>query len=125
MGQTDVVIVDDDEIFLDVVKQILAPVTSLVTTFNRGKPALAKLKELQPKVLVLDLNLPDIRGDQFLVKFSELCGWGDMMVLVVTGEQLSQEQNDLLRSIGTYRIIRKPIETESFLTTISCLLCEP
>ena len=57
-------IVDDDPRFRDLMKQLLldAPEFEVVGEAHRGSVALDVLREVEPDVVLLDVNLPDTNG---------------------------------------------------------------
>jgi CheY-like chemotaxis protein len=74
--QPDVVVIDDEPTIVDLVCDLLTDVGLNATSCPHGRDAFACIRVKQPKVLVLDLQMPDVdgvmlfrmvRGDQQLV----------------------------------------------------------
>jgi CheY-like chemotaxis protein len=81
-----VFLIEDDKQYLDMYEQILNTEFETVA-FTNAKDALLKFKELTPKTILLDLNLPDMNGIEFCEKlFSEYCTNTDVDIIIVSGE---------------------------------------
>ena len=87
MSSKDVVfLIEDDKQYLDMYEQILSSEFKTVA-FTSAKDALKKFKELTPKTILLDLNLPDMSGMEFCEKlFSEYCTNTEVDIIIVSGE---------------------------------------
>ena len=86
-------IVDDDERFLSLLKMLLenAPEFDVVGEAYEGSGALDAARDLEPDVVLLDVNLPDATGFELTPQFN-----GPQVVLTssrgdATYEQLAQE----------------------------------
>ena len=67
-----IVIVEENQIFLARLSLILNGEGDfeVVGEFNSAEDALAKIKELLPDVMIVDINLPDISGIELISFFS-------------------------------------------------------
>lgn len=81
-----VFLIEDDKQYLDMYQQTLDSEFKTVP-FTSAEGALKKFKELTPKTILLDLNLPDINGIEFCeILFSEYCTSTDVDIIIVSGE---------------------------------------
>jgi DNA-binding response OmpR family regulator len=79
-----VLVVDDDEDTLHVVKQILAIQGFDVRSANDGQTALATVSEFEPQAVLLDLGLPDMSGSEVARRLRLTYG-GTLRIVAVTG----------------------------------------
>lgn len=79
-----ILVVDDDEDTLHVVKQILAMQGFDVRSANDGQTALAAAGEFEPQAVLLDLGLPDMSGSEVARRLR--LNYGDTLrIVAVTG----------------------------------------
>ena len=59
-----ILVVDDEENLLNVIKDYLLRVSYEVYTANRGNKAIELFRKIEPDFIILDLMLPDISGEE-------------------------------------------------------------
>ena len=79
-----ILIVDDNELFVEAVLDILDLKQFKYESANNGAEALKKFREFRPDLVLLDLGLPDIDGIALIKKFK--IGTGKVKVLVLSGD---------------------------------------
>lgn len=57
-------VVDDDEVHLDIVKELVEDETIEVVTHHNGFGAVNRILDIQPDLVLLDINMPGISGDK-------------------------------------------------------------
>jgi DNA-binding NarL/FixJ family response regulator len=74
MKKVRLLIVDDHKLFREGIKMILEKESTIeiVGEAETGKDALKLVKELTPDVVLLDINLPDIKGDEVCKKIKKM-----------------------------------------------------
>jgi len=77
-----VLFVDDDQFVTTLYKTKLAGEGYQVETANSGAEALFKLDQLQPNVIILDLNMPEMNGVDTLKKIRKLPGLKEVPVII-------------------------------------------
>lgn len=115
--------VDDTEENLRLVESVLAelrPGVELRTT-DRGLDAAALAEERPPDLLLLDLNLPDVSGEEVLRRLRARAQTVDVPVLVLSADSTSRNINRLLQS-GADAYLTKPLEVPQFLDVVDRLL---
>ncbi len=110
-----VLVVDDNLEFIDLVRRILNQREFIVSVALDGKTAIEKALLEKPELVVLDLKLPDISGEEVLRRLKEVDK--DIAVVIVTGFGGEQVAVDLMRK-GAIDFISKPIDHEAFLKSI-------
>ncbi|MCZ7575462.1 MAG: sigma-54 dependent transcriptional regulator [Ardenticatenaceae bacterium] len=108
MNQRHILIVDDDQEIRDVLKDLLEE-NYLVTLAATGQEALAKVRETDYDLMLLDVRLPDTDG---LAVMQELFGLGkDIPVIVITGHGTSNTAIQAVQA-GAYDYLVKPLELD-------------
>lgn len=107
-----ILLVDDDESFLETFHGMLVSNGYFVETANTGRKALSKLKTAEFDVLILDVVLPDLRGDE-LVRELRLMN-KDIGIILVTGFSYLQRCINTIE-LGLLEILIKPIEPPEIL----------
>jgi two-component system OmpR family response regulator len=115
MAPRSVLIVDDDEDILDIFEMTLLEGGYAVETALTGAEAMEKAKDKRFDVAILDIVLPDLRGDKLALKLKE--GNSDVNIIFVTGYSNMQDCINSL-NIGVSDILLKPIGEEELLQAV-------
>jgi two-component system response regulator VicR len=100
-----ILIVEDDKDLNAAYKIILEKEGHTVETSFNGEEALAKLKDFEPKLILLDLLMPVMGGLEFL-KHYDLRSRKDVKVLIFTNMENSPEVTEAY-ALGAHRCIIK------------------
>jgi len=111
-----VLVVDDDKSILEVFKTLLQSEGYSVETADNGRQAIEKAKETKFDIALLDIVLPDIRGDQVAVEIKKHDD--SVRIIFITGYPSFQDCIDAL-DIGVSEILMKPVTSEELLTSIN------
>ena len=114
-----VLVIDDEEIILDVVRELLEPEGYRIATASGGEEGLAHVSHAAPDLVLLDLKMPGMGGVEFLRRFRE--GHAETPVVVVTG----YPDSDLMAramSYGPVTLLAKPVEREPLLRSVRIAL---
>ena len=120
-----VIYIDDNASNVSLVKRILGrrPAIELVTA-TRGKLGLDLARQLRPDMILLDLNLPDIPGEEVLKQLrSGGPGTSAIPVVIVTADA-SASQAERLLSLGASDYITKPFGIQDLLRTIDATIAQ-
>ncbi len=96
------------------------PQINLVTSMT-GEDGLRVLRESQVSLLLLDLHLPDIQGEEILRVVRSSSEIADLPVVIVSASAMEEDIKRLM-SIGANAYLTKPISVSEFETTISQFL---
>ena len=88
------------------VRQALEPIGWKVTEAENGQVAVDALVSAKPDVIILDLMMPEMDGFEFMHELRRRPAWQDIPVVVITAQELTQEDRDRLNG-GVERIIGK------------------
>ncbi len=107
MDSKDVLVIDDDVMVCDLIKDILSRANYAVTTAGTGEKALEKMAEKRFPLIFLDLVLPGISGVEVFRAIKEKDS--EAVVVIVTGYGDTPVALEAL-SLGPVFLIRKPFE---------------
>jgi two-component system chemotaxis response regulator CheY len=86
-----------------------------------GVDALAKLEEIQPDVILTDLNMPGIDGFAFISRLQQRPSWKSIPVIVLTTE-VADEDRERAQSLGVAAYVTKPIRQQDVIGAIESVL---
>ena len=104
---SDILVIDDSAVVLTVVKEILGS-RYRVRTAQSAKEAYKKLEKKIPDLILLDLEMPEINGFDFLEKKLSTAAWKDIPVIFLTGIDDRKKEEKALE-LGAVEYILKPI----------------
>jgi CheY-like chemotaxis protein len=82
-----------------------------------GRLGLELAAEHRPKLLLLDLNLPDLTGEEFLKRLHEQPSTAGIPVVAVTGE-VSTERVQGIMALGAVALLSKPYDVAELMGLI-------
>lgn len=116
-----ILMVDDQPIMLKLLEQILHTKYE-VTTMTNAKYALEWMHTGHiPDLVVIDLNMPEFDGFEFLKSMRLSAYFEDVPVVVLSGEESSRDRIECLR-LGANDYITKPFNPEELSLRIDNLL---
>jgi DNA-binding NtrC family response regulator len=104
-----VLLVDDEMDFANTLAQRLKMRNLKVSTAYDGMEALTRLKEDEPDVVVLDLNMPGMHGIEVLAETRK--AYPDVQVIILTGHGTDKEEEET-RKIGSCDFLNKPADID-------------
>jgi len=111
-----ILVADDEKPIRDGCKRVLAGKGFNVLAAENGQIALEILEKENVSILLLDLKMPIIGGEEVL----ELTGrkYPDIPVIIITGHGTVDTAVECMKK-GAYDFITKPFQIEQFLATIN------
>jgi signal transduction histidine kinase/ActR/RegA family two-component response regulator len=122
-GETRTVLYIEDNLSnIELVERLLGrrPGFELLTA-TTGRAGLELAREVHPDLVLLDLDLPDIRGEEVLAELRGQPETADIPVIIVTADAAPWRQAELARA-GADAYVVKPIQLASFLETLEAVL---
>jgi DNA-binding response OmpR family regulator len=116
MGNRSILLVDDDADIRFHYKNILDDNNFNVECVSYGEQAITKVKEKKYDLVILDIMLPDIRGDNLALKLKALDP--KIMIIFITGFSYMDYCIKAL-DIGIGEILIKPITPSELLDSIN------
>ncbi|WP_220193567.1 response regulator [Ktedonospora formicarum] len=122
-----ILVVDDRNELLHLMRRVLEDEQYQVSILQEGKDAVERVKSQLPDLLILDLKLGDISGQDILKQLKSDHVTGDIPVIVYTAAVLeADEVSKLIESDpklynGVF-LLRKPFELQVLLDKVEELL---
>ncbi len=117
-----VLVVEDNELQRESIRQLLASDTTSVETVDNAAAALEKLRSTTFDCMVLDLSLPDASGHELLERMAADDAYAFPPVIVYTGRAISAEEEQQLRKYSRSIIIKGAKSPERLLDEVSLFL---
>lgn len=116
-----VLIVEDNDIQRQAIKDLLAGPDLRLEAAGTGVAALEAVTSKKFDCVVLDLNLPDMSGKEFLEKLNHM-NLPLPPVIVYTGKELSRQEEDYLRKYSESIILKGARSPERLLDEVNLFL---
>lgn len=117
MAATKIVIVEDEQPIRQMYKAKLELAGFSASTADNGHDGLVIIKQNMPDVVLLDLRMPGMSGDEMLAKLRETEWGADIRVIILTN--LSRDEAPArLRYLGVSRYVVKAHHTPSQIVEI-------
>jgi len=116
-----ILVVDNDQ---DAIKEIASSLSEQgfeVVSASLWTEAIARIQEKSPDIVLLDLNLPTVRGDALLEFIRETDEHLPVVVVASEVDAGSMERLDKLKANG---FVRKPFDPDDLLVVIEHVLAE-
>ena len=114
--------VDDDVLIVDLFRMALENEDYAVETCFTGEQALKAIKNTKYDLVILDVFLPDIKGDCVVEKIREKDN--DVRIILITGHENYARCIDVLK-LGISEILVKPIKLNELVTLVKNVLETP
>lgn len=114
-GQPTVLVVDDDSGLQEIFKQFLKKAGFGRIVVGTGAEAIAHAEKHKFDLVFLDLQLPDMSGDEVYCRIKEINP--ELPIIIITGYPDSEILSRILK-IGLIMVIQKPIDFEKLNQTI-------
>ena len=115
-------VVDDDVSIVDLFRMALEDEGYIVETAFTGEQALKAMKSTEFDLVILDIFLPDIKGDRVVEKIREENN--DVRIILITGNETYARCIDVLK-LGISEILLKPIMLNESVVHVKTVLGKP
>ena len=121
-GKRKALIVDDDESLVELIRDVLeADGRFDVRAVNNGFDAGITVKEYRPDVMILDIMLPDINGQEVCQRVRTDSNLDATKIICISGMVEREKVSDLLES-GADDFMHKPFDVEALLERVCKLM---
>jgi CheY-like chemotaxis protein len=112
-----ILIVEDNEDSLYLMKFILEQNGYETVVARRGKEGIGLAREAKPDLILMDIQLPDITGEEATRRIRRSRPLGEVPVIALTAYAMAGDRERFL-SAGHNGYIKKPIEPEGLMEEI-------
>jgi CheY-like chemotaxis protein/GAF domain-containing protein len=116
-----ILLVDDVELFLQLEESFLEDCGHQLVTATSGEEALERMQSINPDLLLLDLYLPGIDGDEVCRRLRSTEAWANLPIVMVTAAGKETEIHKCLAA-GCDDYLTKPINKKDLLDKVQRLL---
>lgn len=109
MAEMKVLLVDDEETFVQTLSERLKMRDLKSDTVYDGNQAIDFVDENEPDVMVLDLKMPGIDGMEVLRRVKKM--YPNIQVIILTGHGTDRDEEES-RRLGVYDYLKKPVDIE-------------
>ncbi|NIR16821.1 MAG: response regulator [Desulfobacterales bacterium] len=109
MKDMKVLLVDDEEVFVQAVAQRLKMRDLRSDTVLDGEEALSYVEDQEPDVMVLDLKMPGINGMEVLRQVRK--AYPNIQVIILTGHGTEKDKEEAKR-LGAFDFLEKPVNLD-------------
>ena len=101
-----IAIVEDDQTISQMYRVKFESEGYIVEVANGGINGLELVKDINPDIVLLDLMMPDMNGDEMLVKMRKE-PWGKNVKVIILTNMWEQEAPDILKELDVLDFIVK------------------
>ena len=116
-----ILIADDDEIVIEVVREALGAQGHIVGALDNGLSVIGVVEFKRPALVILDCTMPELSGIEALrqIRLSDICF--ATPVLMLTGRR-SDADEEIARRSGANDYLRKPFDPDQLVSRVEGLL---
>ncbi|MBR9843741.1 MAG: response regulator [Rhodobacteraceae bacterium] len=119
-----VVHIDDEPDIREIVRMSLALVGGLeVEQYPSGEEALNHIAEAAPQLILLDVMMPNMDGEETYRRIREIDGFADIPIVFMTAKA-SNADLQKLRDLGAFDVLIKPFDPMSLAEQVKALYRE-
>jgi DNA-binding response OmpR family regulator len=107
-GAKTIVVIDDDEDFVSLVKMMLAETGARIVPAFGGREGLELIRQHPPDLVILDLALPDISGWEVFLQLRDDAATSETPVIILTNQGTRVDRNFSLRVAQVHDFLSKP-----------------
>jgi CheY-like chemotaxis protein len=122
MAKKTIMVVDDEENLLELLKAILENEGYEVITASDGKACLDKLKTLEPDLILLDMMMPGMSGREVCEQIRKSPKTSNLKVAFLTVAKFSEAGKDTLKKMNVADYITKPFDNDDLVRRVKKLV---
>ena len=111
-----ILVVDDDEIFIENIQRLLSDENYNVITASKGQEGLDILEKEQVCMVIAEYKIPIMNGLEFLEKVRII--YPDILTVIVTEHADIEMAIKAINEAGVYKFLLKPLDDIDFNNTI-------
>ncbi len=119
--QKTLLLIDDENIWLDTMKTVLKSESFEVLTADSGTEALSKLKNTKPDLILSDVRMPDMNGFELYDKIKKNPNLNNIPFVFMSSLD-DYDAKKVAKTLGAADYIEKPFDVEQVRTIVHGLL---
>jgi DNA-binding response OmpR family regulator len=119
MAESRVLVVEDDQLLRTVIAEALREDGYAVDTAADGEVGLDLASRARPDLVILDLMMPYMSGEEFSEAMRQLDGLGSTPIILISA---SRQTDDIGARIGADLSLRKPFDLFALTDRVNYLL---
>lgn len=121
MAGEKILVVDDDELSVELVRDVLEMHGYKIYCASRGQEAIELAREIQPALILMDIELPGMDGFAVTRALQEDSATRESLVVALTAFTMKNKKEEAL-SAGCIGYITKPINTHQLVKDVAFYL---
>lgn len=113
-----ILVIDDEQNLIDVVTDYLRKNSFEVFAADRGMKALEMFSQIEPDFIILDLNLPDISGEEICREIRKI---SNVPILMLTAKTSEEDKVSGLY-LGADDYLTKPLSPRELVGRVNAIL---
>lgn len=114
-------LVDDDLMMLEVLKELLSETGAIIDTSENGQEGFQKFSQNKYDLIISDIQMPKLNGVEFLKKVRQV-NLSSPKFILLTG--FSTYNRDEVTKMGANCLINKPFEFDEFIGEVKSLVAK-
>jgi DNA-binding response OmpR family regulator len=110
-----ILVVDDDGPILTLMRNLLKEFGFQAVTAGTGREAIDVARQQRPALVLLDKNMPGMKGDEVIRTLRGEPGLDKLPILILSGERLSRAE---LTELGADGAVQKPFDVTLLIEQI-------
>jgi two-component system phosphate regulon response regulator PhoB len=119
-----IVVIEDSRLICSILERRFQKAGYSVSVSLKGQEGLARIKKLYPDLIVLDLMLPDMPGEEICREIKRNERLHHIPVIILTAKA-DEADRIVARVIGADAFMTKPVDMEKLLEEVRRLLSRP
>ncbi len=120
-----ILVVDDEKEVVEYLRSILQRASYEVISTTQGKEAVDLAFRNKPDLIILDVLIPDLRGEEIYRLLSENPETAGIPIIFLTGIITEEDESFIQNLTGRSRLLAKPTTKEKILDAIHKTLEDP
>jgi DNA-binding response OmpR family regulator len=116
--------VDDEEAMLNSLSQVLRHANYEVFSTTKGKEAVNLAKNIHPDLIILDVMMPDMAGEDVAVALSSDPTTSQIPIIFLTGI-ITKTEELTVKKTGKRYIVAKPVAIKELVELLNKILSPP
>lgn len=121
----DLIVIDDDKFMHKVLDGILTNKNISYKFFDDPVLAISEVEKEKPSCVVVDFMMPNLKGDELIVKASQKLLFKTSNFIMITGETLDEMQKMKMMTLGfQYIFSKKELRSDAFVECVLELIAD-